>query len=686
MFEEQLKKELDQIKPEETVKQKVRNEMRHMSDQMRGAPDKDQRGRMTRIVHSRWTAAVAAALCVCLVALSVVGWPRKNGGNTEGDILMTGKVPATVTYEAIYDLFDAIYKANAPDPETDINLFVWAGGTKGENAVDGGDGGALETVVNEDAVAEKAETEGYSTTNRQVAEVDEADVVKTDGKYIYVLNQRKNRVTVVSADPGAMQVVGTIDFSKDLQGTGKLSCSDMYVSGDRLVLIGMCYVSDNEGASTTVYTEFYDITNPSSPHLIDRLSQSGGYLSSRLYDGTVYVFSDQTFYGKPDRNDISTYVPVVGNQKETCTVEAQDICVFSGEIDRRYLTVTSADLQSGERLDSKTVLGGGDTLYVNTDSVYAAAAECTARYLENSGTDTDQTRLIRLEINRGTVTAKAEGAVAGRVLNQFSMDEYQGYFRIVTTVETVVKVAPSGGDSSASGNASAAVSYPAGSAAVDDTVAVSAERTNALYVLDRDLKQVGSVEGLAPGEQVYSVRFLGAYSYFVTFRQVDPLFAVDLSDPTAPKVLSALKIPGFSRYLHPYEDGLLLGIGNDADAATGRSGFAKLSMFDISDPANVTEQDKTLLDCYYTQVEWTHKAALIDSEKNLIAFMGNDAYYIYGYQRGQGFSLRARLYVKGSAYEAVRGLYIGEVFYVCSVNGIDAYRLNGFEKIASLSF
>lgn len=670
MFEEQLKKELDQIKPEETVKQKVRNEMRHMSDKMRGAPDKDQSGRMMRIIHSRWTAAVAAALCVCLVALSVVGWPRKNGGNTEGDILMTGKVPATVTYEAIYDLFDAIYKANAPDPETDINLFVWAGGTKGENAVDGGDGEALETVVNEDAVAENAETEGYSTTNRQVAEVDEADVVKTDGKYIYVLNQRKNRVTVVSADPGAMQAVGTIDFSKDLQGTGKLSCSDMYVSGDRLVLIGMCYVSGNEGASTTVYTEFYDIANPASPHLIDRLSQSGGYLSSRLYDGTVYVFSDQTFYQKPDRDDTSTYVPVIGNETGTCPVEVQDICIFSGEIDRRYLTVTSADLQSAERLDSKTVLGGGDTLYVNTESVYAAAAECTARYLENSGADTDQTRLIRLEINRGSITAKAEGAVAGRVLNQFSMDEYQGYFRIVTTVETVVKAAPSSGDSSAA----------------DDVAWVSAERTNALYVLDRDLKQVGSVEGLAPGEQVYSVRFLGAYSYFVTFRQVDPLFAVDLSDPTAPKVLSALKIPGFSRYLHPYEDGLLLGIGNDADAATGRSGFAKLSMFDISDPANVTEQDKTLLDCYYTQVEWTHKAALIDSEKNLIAFMGNDAYYIYGYQRGQGFSLRARLYVQGSAYDEVRGLYIGEVFYVCSANGIDAYRLNGFEKIASLSF
>lgn len=670
MFEEQLKQELDKIKPEETVKQKVRNEMRHMSDKMRGAPDTNQSGRMMRILHSRWTAAVAAALCVCLVALSVVGWPGKNGGNTEGDILMTGKVPATVTYDAIYDLFDAIYKANAPDRETNVNLFGWTNGTKASGAVEDGDGALIETETADDVAAENAGAEDYSTTNRQVDEVDEADVVKTDGKYIYVLNQRKNRVTVVSADPGAMQAVGTIDFSKDLQGTGKLSCSDMYVSGDRLVLIGMCYVSGNEGASTTVYTEFYDIANPASPHLIDRLSQSGGYLSSRLYDGTVYVFSDQTFYEKPDRDDTSTYVPVIGNETGTCPVEVQDICIFSGEIDRRYLTVTSADLQSAERLDSKTVLGGGDTLYVNTESVYAAAAECTARYLENSGADTDQTRLIRLEINRGSITAKAEGAVAGTVLNQFSMDEYQGYFRIVTTVETVVKAAPSSGDSSAA----------------DDVAWVSAERTNALYVLDRDLKQVGSVEGLAPGEQVYSVRFLGAFGYFVTFRQVDPLFAVDLSNPTAPKVLSALKIPGFSRYLHPYEDGLLLGIGNDADAATGRSGFAKLSMFDISDPANVTEQDKTLLDCYYTQVEWTHKAALIDSEKNLIAFMGNDAYYIYGYQRGQGFSLRARLYVQGSAYEEVRGLYIGEVFYVCSANEIDAYRLNGFEKIASLSF
>jgi uncharacterized secreted protein with C-terminal beta-propeller domain len=141
---------------------------------------------------------------------------------------------------------------------------------------------------------------------------------------------------------------------------------------------------------------------------------------------------------------------------------------------------------------------------------------------------------------------------------------------------------------------------------------------NALYVLDADLQVAGSITDLAQDEVIYSARFDGDIGYFVTFRQVDPLFAVDLSNPKAPVVLSALKIPGFSEYLHLWSDGRLFGLGRDADVETGRAGRMKLSMFDTSDPADVTERKTLLLDSDYSAALYNHKAILISRDKNLI--------------------------------------------------------------------
>lgn len=712
MFEDRFKNELDQIKPDEAVKETVRAKMQ-------GALQKNETRGSAGMIRPRWTAAVAAVLCVCVAALSLFVLPRtkssiKGTQSPESAQLIAGTVPAVITYDAIYDLFDTIYQKNKPKQPNGFyalfNGFTKEDGAELETAyeMDMGDGTGINDAGAFDADgaapvgvddAEELVNEGdlsgdYSQTNKQVAEVDEADIVKTDGKYIYVLKLRKQQVIIASADRGELAVASTVTFGGTAgvsPDNGESFCSEIYVSDKRLILIGDRNRYDSKGNVTdsNVYIEFYDISNPVSPQFIGGLSQSGRYLSSRLYNGVLYVFSDQYFYQQPKKDDPSTYVPVIGDEKGCDPVPTESICAFGGEVDRRYLVATSADIVTGERIDSKTVLGGGDTIYVNTDSIYAAAAECTTHYLEDNDMDyTNNTRLIRLGIDKGTITAAAEGTVAGTILNQFSMDAYQGYFRIVTTVEQVETKETNG--TAANGNASAAVSSDADSVADiarEDSLWVSTVNTsNALYVLDQDLKQVGALQNLAPGERVYSVRFMGDTGYFVTFRQVDPLFAVDLSEPTAPKVLSALKIPGFSNYLHPFSDGLLLGIGNDADEQTGSRGYSKLSMFDISDPAAVTEQNKTLLDCYWTQVDWTHKAALIDSEKNLIAFMGSDAYYIYGYQSGQGFSLRAKLNLWGYYYDGVRGLYIGDVFYLCSADGIRSYRMDNFERIASLTF
>jgi hypothetical protein len=169
--------------------------------------------------------------------------------------------------------------------------------------------------------------------------------------------------------------------------------------------------------------------------------------------------------------------------------------------------------------------------------------------------------------------------VAGHLLNQFAMDEYEGFLRVATTTGT-----PWGGDGS------------------ESQVVVLAER-------DGVLTQVGSVGNMGEGERIYSVRFIGETGYVVTFRQVDPLYVLDLRDPERPVISGELKIPGYSAYLHPLGDGLLLGVGQDADS-DGRVLGAKATMFDVSDPANPREIGSWSMRDGYTDVEWDHLAFL----------------------------------------------------------------------------
>jgi uncharacterized secreted protein with C-terminal beta-propeller domain len=212
---------------------------------------------------------------------------------------------------------------------------------------------------------------------------------------------------------------------------------------------------------------------------------------------------------------------------------------------------------------------------------------------------------------------------------------------------------------------------------------------NCLYTLDSNLLIIGKIEKLASGERVYSVRFDGDIGYFVTFRQVDPLFAVDLSVPSNPTVLSALKIPGFSQYLHPYSDTLLFGLGRDADEQSGKAGFLKLSMFDVSDPKNVSEKSKLIIDgVYYSDAISNHKAIIVDAVNNIIAFPADGKYLIYSYSPVSGFKQEAALQSPGGSkyYYNVRGLYIGDFFYVVSNSGISSYSMQGYKNISEIQF
>lgn len=520
--------------------------------------------------------------------------------------------------------YEEIYKA--VDSEKLYQYYLHSGDDEMDMAVP--ETGMTEVVTNTVANNATGHVKDYSSTNLQVVGVDEADVIKSDGRFLYVLSGV--RVVIVDPNDGAPKKL--VEFVPDADGYRGSDLKGLYLAGERLIVMQNCYTERQNKTAALIY----DIKAPENPRLVARFEQDGLELSSRIVGDVLYTVTQYTIRKKPDQNDPATFVPRIGCDEESAVMAAEDICI--SEESARYIVVTAVRVSAeGERLSQKAVLTSGNTVYANTENLYVAG--------DNYGTR--KTNLLKFALNGGKLEKMAETEIEGTLLNQFSLDEHNGYLRVVVT------------------------EYGEGIT------------TNALLVLDANLTIVGSLKGLAEDERVYSVRFDGDVGYFVTFRQVDPLFTVDLSDPTKPVIQSQLKIPGFSQYLHPYGKGLLLGIGMHTDE-NGRSTFMKLSMFDVSDPTAVTESDVFVLDQRYGEVLYNHKAVLIDIEKNLIGFATADnTYHVYGYDPENGFTLKAR--VAALDGNSTRGIYIGEYLYVTSSNGVLSYRLHDFSGVGALS-
>ncbi|MCJ7732199.1 beta-propeller domain-containing protein, partial [Candidatus Bathyarchaeota archaeon] len=313
----------------------------------------------------------------------------------------------------------------------------------------------------------------------------------------------------------------------------------------------------------------------------------------------------------------------------------------------------------------------------------------TNLYLTSQGWSSETT-ITKIGITEGAITFKANGTVPGYVLNQFSMDEYNGYFRVATTDQN----------------------WRSGSSG------------NNVYVLDEDLNIVGSLEKLAPGEEIYSARFMGQRCYLVTFKKVDPLFAIDLSDPENPTVLGKLKIPGYSDYLHPYDENTLIGIGKETvEAAEGDFAWyqgVKVSLFDVTDVANPRELAKIEIGSRGTDSPalYVHHAFLFSRTRNLLVipileasidendfsgevpanFYGEYTYqgaYVFSISR-EGIELRGTIthiddenmdllksgYWFDSEYSVERSLYIEENLYTISQGMI---KINNLETLTELT-
>jgi uncharacterized secreted protein with C-terminal beta-propeller domain len=551
-------------------------------------------------------------------------------------------------------------------------------------------------------------TSEFSDTNIQVEGVQEADIVKTDGTYIYAAGE--DYIYIILAGDGHPKVVSKIDRIID----DEYSYSEMFLTKDRLILIreraGVpnrpveqsrseddygCIVYPGESLKTDTSAVIYDISDKTRPMPLETLTQSGEYVSSRMIGDQLYLLSSYyEFYSNEiDKTMPQTFVPnfVQGNSQK-CALPL-DITVLPGSDKSAYTVISAIDTKRAKYTDNESVFGGTPEVYSSRDNMYLAVGS----YSEDKRTEGNytietygnSTLITKVEIGGGQIKATAQAEISGYVNNQFSMDEYDGVFRIVATGNTYSEVWET---------ATERYYYEGDEEDADDNVTkemakiakTGENQSTTLYTLDKDLKELGRIGDIAPDERIYSARFMGDIGYFVTFRETDPLFSVDLHDPKNPKILGELKIPGFSEYLQSWSDNLLFGFGNDADEDTGAAGSLKLKMFNVKDPSDVRE-DATLLldDLFYSEASYNHKAILADPGKGIIAFPTDEGQYIIcSYSEKAGFKriVDVNLSAGGddwySWYASIRGLFIGDVFYVVHDGGIFTYDMNdGFKNI-----
>ena len=358
-----------------------------------------------------------------------------------------------------------------------------------------------------------------------------------------------------------------------------------------------------------------------------------------MADGYLYLFSQVYLWGDVVLGEPRTYVPLINGEP------VSEKNIFLPQVNRAnmYEVITTVDLEKPDKMkDSKAVFSKGGQAYVSNRNIYFYETE----WGNFSGC---VTTVRKIAYKDGKLEAKAQGQFDGYLNDSFSIDEYEGNLRVVTTE--------------------------------DDT--------NSVYVLDEELETIGSIENLAEDERIYSARFMGDTGYFVTFRETDPLFSVDLSDPKNPKIVGELKIPGFSDYLHFYGNNRLLGIGMNVDEKTMTTDGVKITMFDISDKTDVKEEDTYVLkNVYSTDVSYDYKAALVDWEKNLIGFagytQGGQRYFLFEYDDEKGFVCNLEEDINGNGMRNSRGIYIEETLYVIQGNIIEAYSLKDYQKVDDL--
>ncbi|MGC9067612.1 MAG: beta-propeller domain-containing protein [Thermoprotei archaeon] len=525
----------------------------------------------------------------------------------------------------------------------------------------------------------------YSKTNVQVEGIDELDIVKTDGKYIYVASN--NTVYIIMAyPPEYSNILSKIVLDGKIIG--------IFLFNDKLSVI----MSKDSNDNYEVSIKIYDIEDRNIPKLITDFSVNGFYFESRAIEDYIYLIAKvpavnfhKTFLWGVPNPDIfeSVKIPMIKINDAIINIPANQIFYLpeSNETYYEYTIIAALNVNGYENpAIGAFLLGDAHTLYMALHNLYITSAKWKAppvlsnmpiirNFYEN-------TLIYRFSVSGNNIKYKASGEVPGTILNQFSIDEYNGYLRVTTT-------------------------------------RWDAEPKNDVYILDvNNMKIISNITDLAPGEWIYSARFIGDKGYLVTFKKTDPLFVIDLSSPIHPKVLGWLKIPGYSNYLHLYDETHVIGIGKDT-VEDSYGNFAwyqgiKISLFDVSDPKNPKEIAKYIIGDRGSDspILNDHKALLFDYKRKLLAIPvlvavkdPNSPPYEYGKPIWQGayvfnvslekgfvvigkishlnttMNLTSNLFYEGK-YFIKRILYIDDVLYTISDKMI---KMNSIKDMSELN-
>ena len=662
------------LKPEQIEKQLQEQKAKQQQENQHLEPKKSK-----KIIPWRRLGSMVAvlALVVCSGIYITVTRVDKNSGTgqtdsvamtdtqqTVGEAGETGDVDVTALgtmyhpasdYKEVYQTLLKGYQQNnqqnwieeetSAETSTDTSGAMNSGSDKYYYS-DGAEYGSADVDLSEGS---KEGGKDYSTTNLQMEGVDESDIAKIDGSYIYTVEDKY--IVITDIRDGKLKEV-TRFLPKDCGASDRVM--EIYVDGDQLILVVQCYETSLEEDSAFCYEmngknttqiQVYSIVDRKNPEFEGRLIQDGYYNTSRKIGDVVYLFtqynmtSDVVGYVEKEYTSV---IPKVNGEK----VAASEIYLpeSSGE---SGILVSSLDVNKPDKvLDSKLVISGYAQTYISKDALYLYEEDYDGAMITN---------IAKFALDEGRISGVAAAAVRGYVRDTFAINASDGYLRVLTTDYS------------------------------------TEDEVNALYILDENMKLTGQLTGIAPGEEIYAARFMGNTGYFVTYRNTDPLFTVDLSDPAKPEIIGELKVTGFSEYLHFWDDTHLLGIGYESDENTGNIENIKLSMFNIENPGEVTEEAKLILkDVDYSEALYDYKSVIISKDKNLIGLVCEDysgsrtkqTYQIYSYENGT-FKKQAEIPgINGANYENVRGMYSGNVFYLWINDNITSYDMtDGFKKI-----
>ena len=512
----------------------------------------------------------------------------------------------------------------------------------------------------------------HSDTNVQVEGVDEADSIKTDGHYFYVIASES--VNILDAYPANnLSNVSKVDMRETLGLDAHYSVwiNGIYVTQQKLIVVASVagpyqYYDCNRSAPLTsmiwrmpeekAEIAIFSLADIGHPLLIKMFGISGSPITSRMTGSSVYVLTQQCIW---DRVDLIS--PKIQVNDTTNAMAASDIHYDPSSSDiSSFINIMAVDVEALESNHTSVLAGYSSAVYMSHSSLFLTFQKMSGGgpiFFDGNVATSDSsqsqytTSIYRIDIDGLSIVPSARGEVPGWLLNQFSMDEKGGYLRVATTSGWV-------------------------------------DASNGVFVLDSDLNITGSLESLAINERIYASRFIGDMLYLVTFRQVDPLFVINLTDPSNPRLVGELMVPGFSSYLHPVDADHLIGVGMI-------DGSVKVSLFNISDPEHPREASNVTVPGWSsTQALYDYKAVLYDPEQHLLVlpitsydnrtWNITSAAYLFRVN-GTEVETAGILTVPQNEY-LMRALYIGEFLYTITDTTIRAYQTSSMELVNKLIY